>query len=477
MISTKRVTLWTGGARERANLASQVEEIARAQLKAGEEEELRARKNILAHSEKLTLGCREGEDLLYEGDAALVGRLGKYAAKLRELAGIDANLQPTEELIQSSLAQLQEAAAQLRRYAERVHFDPRALEQLEDRLAEIQRLKRKYNASVDDILRMEGDIQQSLERLENSEEQIAAMEKTFAAARGSAWNSAEKLSNERRRSAKKLRRELEKEARGLGMAEVAFEARFLSQDEKADVPPFFIAGKRLTERGMDQVEFYFSSNPGEPVKPLAKIASGGELSRLMLALKSLVMTPGVVSTLLFDEVDSGVGGRVAEIVGKKLKQVAAQNQVISVTHLPQIAALADCHYVVQMRADSVDDRLGRLPGGGSRSECVQRSGRRYGFRSAPMTGRARRDRPAVIVDAGYIGGAGDDKGYGVAVDADAGNTYISGRTNSSRRSFPDATGLDRELQRGHGGRLRGKGEGGRDRPRLRRLHRRRRRRT
>ena len=337
--------------RERTNLASQVEEIARAQLKAGEEEELRARKNILAHSEKLTLGCREGEDLLYEGDAALVGRLGKYAAKLRELAGIDANLQPTEELIQSSLAQLQEAAAQLRRYAERVHFDPRALEQLEDRLAEIQRLKRKYNASVDDILRMEGDIQQSLERLENSEEQIAAMEKTFAAARGSAWNSAEKLSHERRRSAKKLRRELEKEARGLGMAEVSFEARFLSQDEKADVPPFFIAGKRLNERGMDQVEFYFSSNPGEPVKPLAKIASGGELSRLMLALKSLVMTPGVVSTLLFDEVDSGVGGRVAEIVGKKLKQVAAQNQVISVTHLPQIAALADCHYVVQKEVE------------------------------------------------------------------------------------------------------------------------------
>lgn len=337
--------------RERANLESQAEEIGRAQLKAGEEEELRARKNILAHSEKLTLGSREGEELLYEGDAALVGRLGKYAAKLRELAAIDTNLQPTEELIQSSLAQLQEAAAQLRRYAERVHFDPRALEQLEDRLAEIQRLKRKYNASVDDILRMESDIQQSLDRLENSEEQIAAMEKTFTAARGRAWESAEKLSQERQRAAKKLRRELEKEARGLGMAEIAFETRFLNQDDKPDAPPFFIAGKRLNERGRDQVEFYFSSNPGEPVKPLAKIASGGELSRLMLALKSLVMTPGVVSTLLFDEVDSGVGGRVAEIVGKKLKQVASQNQVISVTHLPQIAAMADCHYVVQKEVE------------------------------------------------------------------------------------------------------------------------------
>jgi len=337
--------------RERANLEAQAEEIARAHLKSGEEEELRASKNILTHSEKLNLGCREGEDLLYEGDAALVGRLGKYGTKLRDLAAIDPNLQPTEELIQSSLAQLQEAAAQLRRYAERVHFDPRALEQLEDRLAEIQRLKRKYNADVDDILRMEGEIQQALIRLENSEEQIATLEKNFAAARRTAWDSAEKLSHERQGAAKKLRRELEKEARGLGMAETAFEVRFLRQDEKPDAPPFFIAGKRLTERGMDQVEFYFSSNPGEPVKPLAKIASGGELSRLMLGLKSLVMTPGVVSTLLFDEVDSGVGGRVAEIVGKKLKQVAAHNQVISVTHLPQIAAMADCHYVVQKEVE------------------------------------------------------------------------------------------------------------------------------
>ena len=189
--------------RERANLEAQAEEIARAHLKPGEEEELRASKNILTHSEKLNLGCREGEELLYEGDAALVGRLGKYATKLRELAAIDSNLQPTEDLIQSSLAQLQEAAAQLRRYADRIHFDPRALEQLEDRLAEIQRLKRKYQGGVDDILRMEDDIQRTLSRLENSEEQIAALEKNFASARRTAWDGAEKLSHERQRAAKK----------------------------------------------------------------------------------------------------------------------------------------------------------------------------------------------------------------------------------------------------------------------------------
>src|SRR5437867_627090 len=131
------------------------------------------------------------------------------------------------------------------------------------------------------------------------------------------------------------------------MPHATSEVLFITQDEKEDQPPFFIAGNRLTAKGMNQVEFYFSPNPGEPVKPLGKIASGGELSRLMLAIKSLVLTPGDIPTLLFDEVDAGIGGGVAEVVGKKLKQVAAAHQVICVTHLPQIAALADTHYVVR----------------------------------------------------------------------------------------------------------------------------------
>lgn len=332
--------------REKALLEAQAEEIARARLRPGEEEEIRAAKNILAHSEKLQLGCRAGEELLYEGDAAMIGGLGKYTSRLRELATIDPKLQPTVELLESSLAQLQEAAAALRRYAERIHFDPRALEQVEDRLAELQRLKRKYNGGVEHILGLHEQITASLGNLERSEEEIAGLEKAFAAARQAAWETAEKISQERQRAAKKLKREMEKEVKGLGMPETTFEVRFGIRDEKADEPPFFIGGKKITERGVDQVEFYFSPNPGEPVKPLAKIASGGELSRLMLALKSLVLAPGVVSTLLFDEVDAGIGGRVAEIVGKKLKQVADHHQVISVTHLPQIAAMSDAHFVV-----------------------------------------------------------------------------------------------------------------------------------
>ncbi|HKX51870.1 MAG TPA: DNA repair protein RecN, partial [Candidatus Binatia bacterium] len=332
--------------REKFLFEAQVEEVDRARLRPGEEEEIRSTKHILAHAEKLHQGCREGEELLYEGNTAIVGPLSKYTTRLRELATIDQDLQPTVELLESSLAELQEAAAALRRYAERVHFDPRALEQIEDRLAEIQRLKRKYNGSVEDILRMHEEIKSSLSGLERGEEQMAGLEKAFSEARQGAWDLAEKISHERQRAGKKLKRDMEREVKSLGMPETVFEVRFATQDEKTDEPPFFIAGKKLTERGMDQVEFYFSPNPGEPVKPLAKIASGGELSRLMLALKALVLAPGVVSTLLFDEVDAGVGGRVAEIVGKKLKQVASHHQVISVTHLPQIAALADAHFVV-----------------------------------------------------------------------------------------------------------------------------------
>lgn len=333
--------------REKASLEAQAEEIARARLRPGEEEELQSTKHVLSHAEKLHQGSREGEELLYEGEDALVSRLGKYASKLKDLAGIDETLKPTVELLDSSLAQLQEAAAALRRYADRNHFEPRALEHLEDRLAEIHRLKRKYNGTVEDILRCHAEADEALKALDRGEEEISALEKSFEEARRSAWDAAQKLSLERQRVAKRFNKEMEKEVKGLGMPGTTFEVRFITQDEKEDQPPFFIAGRRLTERGMDHTEFYFSPNPGEPVKPLAKIASGGELSRLMLAIKSLVLAPGEIPTLLFDEVDAGIGGAVAEVVGKKLKCVAASHQVICVTHLPQIAALADSHYVVQ----------------------------------------------------------------------------------------------------------------------------------
>ncbi|HEU4343340.1 MAG TPA: DNA repair protein RecN [Candidatus Binatia bacterium] len=333
--------------KEKDLLAAQAEEIAGARLRPEEEEELRAKKNILAHAEKLYQGCLEGEELLYEGDHALVGRLGRYGSKLRELAHIDGGLQATVELLESALAQLQEAHVQLRRYAERVHFDPGALEQLEDRVAEIHRLKRKYNGSIEAILAKQAEAEEELKALDRSTEEIPALEHAFEAARQAAWAAAVALSVKRQRIAKRFKKELEKETKNLGMPDTVFEVRFLEPEQKEDDPPFVIGGKKLNEKGIDAVEFYFSPNPGEPPKPLAKIASGGELSRLMLAIKSLALTPGAAPTLLFDEVDAGIGGGVAEMVGKKLKQVAARHQILCVTHLPQIAALADAHYVVR----------------------------------------------------------------------------------------------------------------------------------
>jgi DNA repair protein RecN (Recombination protein N) len=333
--------------REEEWLRAQAEEIARARLQPGEEEELKERRNILMHAEKLYQGCKEGEELLYEGDEAVAGRLGRYVARLKELARIDSGLNAAVELLDSAQAQLQEGASFLRRHTDRVQFDPAAQEQLEERLAEIGRLKRKYQGSIEEILKNGEKVAEELKGLERGEEEIPALEASLEKARRAAWEFAETLSRERKKVAGKFKKEMEKEVATLGMAGTVFDARFLEPGEMGESSPFVAGGRILTEQGIDQVEFYFSPNPGEPVKPLAKIASGGELSRLMLGIKSLVFGRGDIPTLLFDEVDAGIGGRVAEIVGQKLKKVAAAHQVLCVTHLPQIAALADSHYVVK----------------------------------------------------------------------------------------------------------------------------------
>jgi len=333
--------------REEDLLRAQSEEISRASLRIGEEEELLARKEILIHAEKLHQGCKEGEEILYEGEDAVVGRLGRVLARLKELAGIDNTLNNPVELINSSMAQLEEATSALRHYTDRVEFDSQALEQLEDRLAEINRLKRKYSGSVEDILKIRERVEQDLAALDRGGEEIGALEQALEKTRRSAWEEAEALSNERSRVSRKIKKELEIEVESLGMPKTVFDARFLREEGIQDDPPFLIDGRNITEEGIDQIEFYFSPNPGEPVKPLAKVASGGELSRVMLAIKSLVLTRGDIPTLLFDEVDAGIGGSVAEMVGNKLKNVADSHQVICVTHLPQIAALANFHYVVE----------------------------------------------------------------------------------------------------------------------------------
>src|SRR5215467_189798 len=193
------------GKKEEELLAAQAEEIAHARLRPEEEGELQAKKNILIHAEKLYQGCLEGEELLYEGESALVSRLGRYGSKLRELASIDHGLQPTVALLESALAQLEEANAELRRYAERVHFEPGALEQVEDRLAEIHRLKRKYNGTIEEILKMQAEMVRELQALDRSEEEISSLERSFEAARHAAWEAVQKGDGERGEAIRNVR--------------------------------------------------------------------------------------------------------------------------------------------------------------------------------------------------------------------------------------------------------------------------------
>ena len=333
--------------REEEFLKAQIDEITMAALVADEEEALQARKMILVNAERLFQIGKEGETILYEADHAVVGELGRYIPRLREMADIDGSLREAVELLEGAAAQLDEATGTIRHYTDRLHFDPQELERIEDRLVEIGRLKRKYRGSVAEILEFAEESRRKLAALESGEDELKALEEQCEVVRQTAWATAEELSKGRKKAAKDLKKQMERAVKEIGLDQTIFEARFGQGQADDDAPPFVVGGMRIDENGIDDVEFYFSPNPGETVKPLAKIASGGELSRLMLALKSLILSQADIPTQLFDEVDAGIGGKVAEMVGQKLARVAETHQVVCVTHLPQIAALAQDHYVVE----------------------------------------------------------------------------------------------------------------------------------
>lgn len=338
-------------AREETFLRAQAEEIEDARLEPGEEDALLDRRRLIVHSEKLYQTCKEGENLLYEDDNAVVGALGRFIPRLRDMAEIDGALSEAVTLLEGSAAQLDEAATLIRQYADRLHFDPRELERIEDRLAEINRLRRKYRASVEEILALAERAKEELATIDRGEESLAALTREFEVARDAAWSAAEELSRLRKRAARTLQRRMEQEAGQIGLPNTTFEVRFHARGDTPDQPPFVMGGRRIGPDGVDDPEFFFSPNPGHDVRPLARIASGGELSRLMLALKSVVLSGSEIPTLLFDEVDAGIGGGVAEMVGRKLATVAGSRQVICVTHLAPIAALARSHYVVEKTVD------------------------------------------------------------------------------------------------------------------------------
>jgi DNA repair protein RecN (Recombination protein N) len=353
--ATSELDEWTARQKQRFDrlelLSFQSKEIGRAHLKPGEEEELISERARLVHAEKLHSIAHQGAEVLYGESGSVVERLKATLQRLREGVKIDPALGPWATAVESTLFQVEDVASFLGSYAEKILFDPRRLEIIESRLDEINKLKRKYGASIEDILTYKEKIDQERKGLESVEEKISELQNSTATLYTGALASARELSQCRERVARELSSRVEAELSTLGMKKVRFGVQIEMESPKEHGEPRedLEQTPRLNEKGMDHVQFLISPNPGEELKPLAKIASGGELSRIMLAMKRIFAEEISVKTLIFDEVDAGIGGGIAEVVGRKLKEISRRHQVFCITHLAQIASLADAHYKVSKR--------------------------------------------------------------------------------------------------------------------------------
>ena len=337
-------------------LLYQKNEIEAATLKPGEDENLANEQKILANSEKLAGLSRAADEELYSSDGSVLSGLKKAMTSLREIAAIDNRLTPVLELCEAGRVQIEEAAREVSSYADRMEFDPERLERIGDRLDTIQKLKKKYGDTIEKIIVFSIKISAELERMERSTEEIERLKSEIHAIKFSLTSKAQELTKNRVTAGRVLEKKIEAELVQLGMKKAILNVK-ITQEPGGDT----LDGRKLGPRGADRVEFLIAPNPGEEPRPLAKIASGGELSRIMLALKTILMEGDSIPTLVFDEVDAGIGGAVAEEVGKKLKRVAAKRQVFCITHLPQIASMATSHYgvakFVKMDRTSAEVRL------------------------------------------------------------------------------------------------------------------------
>jgi DNA repair protein RecN (Recombination protein N) len=327
----------------------QRKEIESAQLKTGEDETLETEKRVLANAEKLYAAAMSAFDKLYEGSDSAEAALRFAQRNVEELARYDARFSEAALQIQSVRATVGDIGGSLRDYAEGINASPERLAEIEDRLAQIDRLKRKYGAAVSDIIAFGEDVARKLAEVEDRDEVLktlrAAVESTSATYRAAA----SALSSERKAAAARLARLAEAQINSLAM-KVRFEIALNPREDFS----------RWTSSGWDEVEYRIATNIGEPLKALHEIASGGEMSRVMLALKVAVEETSSKTkkknptprTLVFDEIDIGVGGRAAEAVGQKLKTLSRGQQILCVTHLPQIAAFADQHFLIDKRESS-----------------------------------------------------------------------------------------------------------------------------
>ncbi len=333
------------GERDRAQredlLRYQKNEIEAAQLKPGEDEELANEQKVMANSEKLAALSSMVDDMLYSSDGSVLTNLKKAIDGLNDVIAIDSSLAGARELCESGRAQIEEAAREVASYHNRGEFDPRRLEQIGDRLDLIQKLKKKYGKTIEEIIEFGAKASDALERMERSTEEIENRKSAIQEIKFGLTDKAKQLTKKRKAAARDLEKKVEAELNHLGMKKTTFTLK-ITQEPGGDT----FDGLKLGPQGADRVEFLISPNAGEDPRPLAKIVSGGELSRIMLALKTILVEGDGIPTLVFDEVDAGIGGAVAEEVGKKLKRVAAKRQVFCITHLPQIASMAGSHYGV-----------------------------------------------------------------------------------------------------------------------------------
>jgi DNA repair protein RecN (Recombination protein N) len=321
----------------------QNKEISAASLLPGEDQKLETDKRVLANSEKLFSSAMAAHELLYEADGSVIAQLSAARKHVEDLAKFDPKFQESLTALLSARAAIEDVSAAARDYADSIDASPERLAEVEDRLALIDRLKRKYGSSVDEIIAYGDEVARKLNELENREELLRDLKKQQDVTATGYLHVAQATSKRRYSAAKELQKLVEAEINQLAM-----KAQFKVEVSGADDQ------ENWTASGFDTVVYLISPNPGEPLRPVDKIASGGELSRVMLALKATIETgrktkSHVQRTLVFDEIDTGIGGRAAEAVGKKLKQLARANQVLCITHLPQIASFADHHYLIEKR--------------------------------------------------------------------------------------------------------------------------------
>ncbi len=361
-----------GGVREAFGACYQKREIEQARLQPGEDERLENEKRVLTNAEKIYNAAMNAFDLLYEGEGSTAATLRSARKQLEELARYEPKFREALAALESASISVEDVGATVRDYAGGIHASPEHLAEVEDRLAALDRLKRKYGPALEDVIHLGQDLGRKLSEMENKDEVLRGLRGELDHAAAEYLTAARALSKKRYESARKLERLVEAAINELAM-KATFRVEVTGSDDEGS----------WTSCGFDQVVYMISTNPGEPLRQLEHIASGGELSRAMLALKTSVEAgaglggkkkgPGVPRTMVFDEIDAGIGGRAAEAVGKKLKELARTNQVLCVTHLPQIATFADHHYLIEKKESGGRTRTSvRNITGSERTEEVAR---------------------------------------------------------------------------------------------------------